>query len=511
MSHKQPSDSEFTSVTLMQTQPHTKGFGLLFASPSTPRSAGRFYRSGLRFLPLLFVLILQAGSADEKRIAIYGSSTNYILPVVDRNGHEYVGLLEIIEPLGAVNSHTDGLHWKIRYRDVEADFTNGKARSKIHGKDFDLNSNFVLEGGRGLVPIASLYALLPKIIGVPVSLNETSRRLFIGNIATHFTAQLNRTTPLRLVLNFTAPVNPTIATEPGKLRMVFHREPIVAPGSPTLTFDDNTIPSATYSEENGTAEIDVNSSAPLMASFSNDGHTITIAAAPQQNAAVPGTPLTPSPVAPVNPSTGTAPPAAPQLAPRHFFAVLDASHGGDDPGVALAPSMFEKDVTLALTRRLRQELESRGISTLLLRDTDGGLTLDQRAVFSNTAHPVIYIAVHAAANGKGVRVYTALLPAGEENNGPFIAWDTAQTRFLPASQFAAQGVASELQKRQIQVRTLAAPLRPLNNVTAAAIAIEIAPPTTDVKDLNLPAYQQNVASALANGIAAVRDRLEVSR
>jgi N-acetylmuramoyl-L-alanine amidase len=485
---------------------------LFFSRQSAFRWTRTRKQFGVRLLPLLLlVLILRAGSADEKRIAIYGASTNYTLPVVDRNGHAYVGLLEIIEPLGPVNSHTDGLHWKIRYRDVEADFTNGITRAKIHGKDFDLSSNFLLEGGRGLVPIASLYALLPKIIGIPVSLNETSRRLFLGNIATHFTAQLNRTTPLRLVMNFTAPVNPTIATEPGKLRMVFHREPVVAPGSPTLTFDDNTIPSATYSEDNGSAEIDVNSSAPLMASFSNDGHTITVTAAPQQTAALPGTPLPAAPAIPANPSRGTVPPSAPQLAPRHFFAVLDASHGGDDPGVALAPQLLEKDVTLALTRRLRQELESRGISTLLLRDTDGGLTLDQRAVFSNTAHPVIYIAVHAAANGKGVRVYTALLPASGENNGPFIAWDTAQARFLAASQLAAQGVAAELQKRQMQVRTLAAPLRPLNNVTAAAIAVEVAPPTTDVKDLNLPAYQQNVASALANGVVSVRDRLGVAR
>ena len=64
---------------------------------------------------------------------------------------------------------------------------------------------------------------------------------------------------------------------------------------------------------------------------------------------------------------------------------------------------------------------------------------------------------------------------------------------------------------QIQVRTLAAPLRPLNNVSAAAIAVEVAPPTTDAKDLSLPAYQQNVVSALANGIVSVRDRLGAAK
>jgi hypothetical protein len=104
-----------------------------------------------------------------------------------------------------------------------------------------------------------------------------------------------------------------------------------------------------------------------------------------------------------------------------------------------------------------------------------------------------------------------LLPAGGENNGPFVAWDMAQSAALASSQTLAQGLAAEFTRRQIQVRTLPAPLRPLNNLTSAAIAVEIAPPGTDVMDLQLPAYQQNVASAVAGGLAAARDKLGASR
>jgi len=50
-------------------------------------------------------------------------------------------------------------------------------------------------------------------------------------------------------------------------------------------------------------------------------------------------------------------------------------------------------------------------------------------------------------------------------------------------------------------------LRPLNNVTSAAIAVEVAPPGGDVMDLNLPAYQQNIASAVATAVAAMRGQL----
>jgi len=124
---------------------------------------------------------------------------------------------------------------------------------------------------------------------------------------------------------------------------------------------------------------------------------------------------------------------------------------------------------------------------------------------------VIYIALHASASGKGARIYTALLPSGGENNGPFVAWDTAQSSALANSQATAQSVAAEFSRRQIQTRTLPAPVRPLNNVTSSAIAVEVAPPGTDVMDLTLPAYQQNIASAVASGIAAARDRLGAPR
>jgi N-acetylmuramoyl-L-alanine amidase len=449
-----------------------------------------------------------AGSAGEKRITIYAATMSYSLPIVDRDGREYVGLFEILEPLGTVTSRTDGQHWKVRLDNADSEFTTGRNRAKVRGRDLDLPGNFLLEQGRGLVPVSSLSTLLPRILGSAVNFNEGTHRLFVGGVATHFTAQLSHTTPPRLVMNFTSPVNPTISTEPGKLHMVFNRDPIVAPGSPTLTFGDKTIPSANFSEGNGTAEIIVNGSVSLMASFSNDGRTITVAPAPQPAVAQP----LPAPAPGVPPSTiatipSNAPAAVATVAAPHYYAVVDASHGGDDRGALLSGQLNEKDVSLALARRLRQELESRGIPTLVLRDPDANLSLDQRAVLTNTVRPAIYISMHAASDGRGVRLYTSLLPAGGENNGPFVAWDTAQSRFLPVSQLAAQGVAAQLQKKQIQVRTLAAPLRPLNNVTAAAIAVEVAPPGSDVMDLNLAIYQQNVVGAVAGGILAVRDKL----
>ena len=457
---------------------------------------------------VLLCTLLLLGSPPEKHLSVYSLAANYSLELAQRGGHEYVGLLELLEPLGRVSAKVDGSRWRLHYNNVEADFQDGKTRAKVQSREADLGGIFVLENKRGLVPLGSLSSLLPRILGGPVSLHEEAGRLIVGNIATHFTASLAGDNPPKLVFHFTGPVNPTIANEPGALRMTFSREPVVGPASPTLTFGNKLIPSASYRESNGNAVITVSSTVPVMASFGNEGRTIvvTATAAPAQNQPS-ASPDATAPPAVAQTPTPTPAPAPPALPARRYFAVVDASHGGDDHGETLSSSLLEKDVTVSLAHSLRQELESRGITTLVLRDSDANLSADQRAVFANADHAAIYIALHAASSGHGVRVYTALLPYGEDDRGPFRSWSTAQRASLPLSQSTASAVASELQKRQVPVRSLIAPLRPLNNVTGPAIAIEIAPQGSDVTQLTAPDYQQLVTSAVATAIAATRDQL----
>jgi len=440
---------------------------------------------------------------EDKRISIYSSAANYTLPVTTRDGHDYVGLFEVLEPLGTVSAKADGSRWRIQYNKTDGEFNNGKSRAKVHGKAIDLTANFALDSGRGLVPLSSLSTLLPAFLGGPVNFREASRRLFVGNVGVHFTAQVTKGAAPALVMDFTSAVNPTISTSPGQLRMVFNHEPLVPPGSPTLTFDSPLIPSATYAENNGAAEIQIVGSVPLFASFGNDGRRITIA--PAQQAAVQAAPLV---AASSNPQAGTA-----SLTPSHpgYFVVIDASHGGEERGAALSDKIAEKDVTLAFARRLHQDLEAHGITALLIRDGDNTLTLDQRASSANTAHAKLYLCVHAASQGNGVRLYSALIPPDDASRGPFLDWDTAQGAFLPLSQSIEAGISSELQKKQIAVRTLSAPLRPLNNITAAALAIEIAPPAADISAINSSAYQASVSGSVANAVTMLRSRLEAGR
>jgi N-acetylmuramoyl-L-alanine amidase len=475
-----------------------------------PGLRNHWRNAGATFIALILAsAILLSGAPAEKHLSVYSVAANYSVPVVPREGRDYVGLLEVLEPLGRVSAKADGTRWRLRYNNVEANFAAGNNRAQIVGRDADLGGKFLLENKRGLVPVGSLNSLLPRILGGPVTLHEVSDRLFIGSVATHFTASLASDDPPRLVFHFSAPVNPSIANEAGALHMTFRREPLVGPASPMLTFGSKAIPAASYSETNGSAVVTVKTSVPVMASFSNDGRSITVAAtsAPQTGATTNTASPSPQTAAQNAPPTNAAPANVLPATVPHYFAVVDASHGGDDHGESLSSTLLEKDVTLALARSLRQELQSRGISTVVLRDSDANLPVDERAIFANADHAAIYIALHAASSGHGVRVFTAMLPFGSDDHGPFRSWTTAQHDWLSPSQSTANAVAGELQKRQLPVKNVAAPLRPLNNITGPAIAVELAPQGVDANQVMAPDYQQLVTSAVATAIAAVRDQL----
>jgi N-acetylmuramoyl-L-alanine amidase len=479
----------------------------------------------LAILLVILTLLSAAPSADEKHISVYSPVAIYTLPVLDRAGREYVGLLELLEPLGRVRTQSEGRRWRLRYNAVDAEFVAGSTRARIRGRDFDFIAPFLLENSRGLVPLSSLSGFLPRFLGSPVNFRESARRLFVGDVGIQISFQLDPNTPPRLALNFSAPVNPTISTEPGKLRMVFKRDPVVSPGSQSISFDNQVITHATYSENNGDAEIDLAANEPLLASFSNNRRTIMISTV--MGSAVPQTPATPNVVGP-GPQNPTQPP--PLSAPganiasgnanvnananinvNRVLAVVDPAHGGEERGAALTDKLAEKDVTLGFARLLRHELEMRGFAVALLRDADTTSTLDQRAAAANVSRAAVYISLHAVAQGSSARVYTALLPVEGTSKGIFHPWNAAQAPSLPVSRIVSAAIVTEMQQREFPAQGSSASLRPLNNVFMPAVAVELAPGANGIADLTSANYQQRAAAAIANAIASVRDRLGVQQ
>jgi N-acetylmuramoyl-L-alanine amidase len=78
--------------------------------------------------------------------------------------------------------------------------------------------------------------------------------------------------------------------------------------------------------------------------------------------------------------------------------VVDAGHGGHDPGAIGPRRVREKDVTLAIARRLAKKLRAAGFEVVLTRRDDRYLALEERTAIANTARGDLFVSVHANAH-----------------------------------------------------------------------------------------------------------------
>lgn len=91
--------------------------------------------------------------------------------------------------------------------------------------------------------------------------------------------------------------------------------------------------------------------------------------------------------------------------------VIDAGHGGHDPGASGAKREREKDLTLALAKSLRDQLLADGsVRVAMTRDTDRFLVLEERSDIARRLGADLFVSLHADAaqstSARGATVYT---------------------------------------------------------------------------------------------------------
>lgn len=112
-----------------------------------------------------------------------------------------------------------------------------------------------------------------------------------------------------------------------------------------------------------------------------------------------GTPRSP----PNDTRPGRAAPATPRVPrkERRLLVVVDAGHGGRDRGmrgpIGVADKVEEAAVTLAVSRRLRDEFVSRGVDVVMTRASDTLIALDDRGRIANRARGDVFVSIHVNA------------------------------------------------------------------------------------------------------------------
>src|SRR5262249_22696253 len=85
---------------------------------------------------------------------------------------------------------------------------------------------------------------------------------------------------------------------------------------------------------------------------------------------------------------------AEQLGLKVRRVVIDPGHGGHDTGTVGAGGTEEKDVALAISKKLRTVLTEQGLEVVLTRETDRFVRLEERARLANVARGDLFISVH---------------------------------------------------------------------------------------------------------------------
>jgi N-acetylmuramoyl-L-alanine amidase len=99
-------------------------------------------------------------------------------------------------------------------------------------------------------------------------------------------------------------------------------------------------------------------------------------------------------------------------ADKRPLVVLDAGHGGIDPGAVASTGAFEKDIVFSFVERLRERLEQTGrYRVMMTRDHDVFVALDERVRIARAAKADLFISIHAdsissAPHIRGSTVYT---------------------------------------------------------------------------------------------------------
>jgi len=218
--------------------------------------------------------------------------------------------------------------------------------------------------------------------------------------------------------------------------------------------------------------------------------------------------------------------------------VIDAGHGGKDPGAIGRGGLKEKDVTLDVARRLKKKLQSSGIEVVLTRDSDEFVSLRERAKISDSSGADFFISIHAnAARSKwvsGIEVFY-LAESIDDNlrsakaaknhkldifdkysgqNTETILWHLVLRENRRSSIELAQFASNSLSKKLSQRNRGEKPARFYvlkTNLPAILIEVGFISNSREEKRLRDSSYKNNIAQAISEGLLQYNSTLRSMR
>lgn len=219
--------------------------------------------------------------------------------------------------------------------------------------------------------------------------------------------------------------------------------------------------------------------------------------------------------------------------------VLDAGHGGQDPGAISRSGHYEKNITLNMARETRDLLKKAGYKVVLTRDSDVFIPLRSRIKKAHAAHADLFISIHADSaknpSARGLSVYTiserasdaeAAALAERENKADIILGmdlsevdadagnillDLAKTDTMNKSAQYADLVVREMKRKVPLVpnahRMAGFVVLKSPNIPSVLVELGYLSNRTEDKNLQKTSYRRDLAEALVRAVNAYFDTI----
>ena len=476
----------------------------------------------------LLVIVRVAGQNPAVPLTVLSKEGRRTIPLTTANAQEFVGLddlasafqLTVREESGAIT---------VSYKGKTIVQTPDQPLASVSGRLVSLPAAPLRAGNRWSVPVEFISRALGLIYDSRLDLRRASHLLIVGDmrvprVSIRLEPLANAT---RVTIDATPRTASAIAQETGRLTIKFDADAIDAaiPAFQPQGFVQaiRTIESGTLGFELGprfaaarTSTEDIEDTTRTVIDLVGADTSTTTAAAP----------ALPTPTPSELPVLGQ-----PATAIRTI--AVDAGHGGDDEGAQGAEGTREKDLTLAVARRLKGAIEGRlGIRVLLTRDDDRRVPLDERSAIANNSKVDLFISLHANASVRptpegasihvatfdGAEVARTLTPERVQTFGgvmrdiELVQWDLAQIRYVDQSTAMARLLQEQFQGRvPLDNQPIdAGPFRVLESANMPAVLVEMGYLTNPDQERNLARveFQNTLVQAIVDAIVKFREYLE---
>jgi N-acetylmuramoyl-L-alanine amidase len=471
------------------------------------------------------------GSGPAPSLTLLSREGRRAIPITIINNQDYIAVDDLAGPFGTASREAaGGLTMTAGGRTLI--LTADQNLVSAAGRLVSLAAPAVKRDTRWLVPLDFLPRALGPVLDQRLDLRRPTRLLVMGELRVpRIVTRIDSGSANASVTFEISPVTPAkVSAEAGRLVVQFDADAL-----------DLLIPTVAPQ--------------PFIASVApGEGSTVVIATGPRygayrsssSQADASSSRLTVDLLPSTSELAGAVPPAVPadirpSVTPTPSSGlrtvVIDPGHGGDELGAQGPRGTLEKEITLAVSRRLRTLIESRlGLRVFLTREDDRVVPHDDRSAFANNHQADVFLSIHANAAVrpfiKGAEVYylsveradaearkraddaAITLPAlgGGTRTIDLILWETAQARFLEQSSQLA-GLVEEGLRARVEMSPRAvqqAPFRVLVGANMPAALVEIGYLSNPEQEQQLvsAAYQDRIAESLLDALIKFRTLLD---